>query len=129
MICHQKIGNKGFNLIEVLIVGLIISIAMLAVFQMYSYGLFQYPKISNLVQANHLLVREAENINSKTYTQIDNFLSSNYPKVVNIKNISFRLSYTLNIPYTWCKIITLYVSWRDGTQTKTLSLEILRSIP
>ncbi|MCS7201571.1 MAG: hypothetical protein NZ841_02165 [Dictyoglomus sp.] len=129
MILLQKIGNNGFSLIEVLIVGLIIFIAMFAVFQMYSYGLFQYPRISNLVQANHLLVREAENINSKAYTQIDTFLLNNYPKIINIRNMSFRISYTLNTPYTWCKIITLYVSWRDGTQTQTLSLEILRSIP
>ncbi len=129
MILHQKVGNEGFNLIEVLIVGLIISIAMFAVFQMYSYGLFQYPKISNLVQANHLLVREAENINSQKFNQLENFLSNNYPKVINIGDLSFSLSYTLNTPYSWCKVITLIVSWKDGTYTRSLSLEILRSIP
>ncbi len=129
MIFHQKTGDGGFNLIEVLIVGLIISIAMFAVFQMYSYGLFQYPRISNLVQANHILVKEAESLNSKSFSQIESFLSSSFPKIVYIGDSSFNLTYTLNIPYSWCKVITLYVSWKDGTQTRTLSLEILRSIP
>lgn len=130
MTLHQLIGKKeGFSLLEVVIAGVILSIAMFAVFQMYSFGLFQYPIINNLIQGNHILVKEAEMINAKSFAQIDGFLSSNYPKTVKVGNSIFTLTYTLNMPYTWCKVITLYVSWKDGTQTKSLSLEILRSAP
>ncbi|MGB9857082.1 MAG: type IV pilus modification PilV family protein [Dictyoglomaceae bacterium] len=130
MIFHQLIGEKeGFSLLEVVIVGIILSIAMLAVFQMYSFGLFQYPIISNLLQGNHILIKEAEMINAKSFTQIESFLSTNYPKTVKVGNSSFTVTYTLRVPYTWCKVITLFVYWKDGTQTKSLSLEILRSKP
>jgi len=95
VILHQLVGKKnGFSLIEVMIVGVIIAIAMFAVFQMYSFSLFQYPKINNLLQGNSILTKEAEIINSKGFTQIDSFLSSNYPKVIKVGGTTFTLTYS-----------------------------------
>ncbi|PMQ01009.1 MAG: hypothetical protein CBR30_08375 [Dictyoglomus sp. NZ13-RE01] len=125
----QKIGKiDGFNLIEVLIVGIILTIAMIAVFQMYSFSLIQIPIISNLMQANHLLMKEAEIINSKSYTEIDSFLSSNYPKIVKVGGSTYTISYSL-FSYTWCKLIVYRVYWKDGKIEKNLSLELLRAKP
>jgi prepilin-type N-terminal cleavage/methylation domain-containing protein len=130
VILHQLVGKKnGFSLIEVMIVGVIIAIAMFAVFQMYSFSLFQYPKINNLLQGNSILTKEAEIINSKGFTQIDSFLSSNYPKVIKVGGTTFTLTYSINNPYSWCKVILLNLYWKEGTQTKSISLEILRSAP
>jgi len=125
---HQGIGNeRGFSLLEALVVGVLLLISIVGILQMYSVIFYNAPKVDNLTRANYLLIKEAEIVLSQSYTTLDSFLLSNYPKIVNYGNISYTITYTLLDKLSWGKYIKLSTFWNEGKENKSLSIELFKA--
>lgn len=125
---NQRIGNnRGFSLLEAIVVGVLLFVSMVGILQMYFVTFYNAPKVENLTKANYILVKEAETILAQNYTILENFLSSNYPKVVQIENISYTITYTIGDVFTWGKYIRGVITWKEGQEIKNISIELFKA--
>lgn len=124
----RKVGNKrGFSLLEALVVGVLLLISIIGILQMYTITFYNAPKVDNLTKANYILTKEAEIILAQSYTTLDNFLSSNYPKIVNYGNVNYTITYTLLDNINWGKYVRIINSWKEGKEDKNLSIELFKA--
>jgi Tfp pilus assembly protein PilV len=124
----QKVGTeRGFSLLEALVVGVLLLISIIGILQIYSVTFYNAPKVDNLMMANYILTKEVEIVLAQTYTTLDNFLSSNYPKIVNYGNVNYTITYTLLDNINWGKYIRIINSWREGKENKNLSIELFKA--
>ncbi len=125
---HQKVGNeRGFSLLEALVVGVLLLISIIGILQMYSVTFYNAPKVDNLTKVNYILSKEAEIILAQSYTTLDSFLLSNYPKVVNYGSMSYTITYTLLDNLSWGKYIRISAFWKEGKEDKNLSIELFKA--
>lgn len=125
---YPKVGNKrGFSLLEALVVGVLLLISIIGILQMYTITFYNAPKVDNLTKANYILTKEAEIILAQSYTTLDNFLSSNYPKIVNYGNVNYTITYTLLDNINWGKYVRIINSWKEGKEDKNLSIELFKA--
>lgn len=125
---NQRIGNnRGFSLLEAIVVGVLLFVSMVGILQMYFVTFYNAPKVENLTKANYILAKEAETILAQNYTVLESFLSSNYPKVVQIENISYTITYTIGDVFTWGKYIRGVITWKEGQEIKNISIELFKA--
>lgn len=125
---NQKVGSsKGFSLLEALVVGVLLFVSIVGILQMYFVTFYNAPKVENLTKANYILNREAEIILSQSFTTLDNFLAANYPKVVKDGNMNYTITYTISYSFTWGRYITLRINWKEGKDSKNLSIELFKA--
>lgn len=124
----HKIGNsKGFSLLEALVVGVLLFISIVGIMQMYFVTFYNAPKVENLTKANYILNKEAETVLSQSFTLLDNFLQANYPKVVKDGYITYTITYSIVSSFTWGKYIEIMVNWKEGQESKSLSIELFKA--
>ncbi len=128
MIKCQKISKySGFSVLEALIAGAVLLIAIVGILQMYFVTFYNAPKVENLINANYILSKEAELIFSKSYTILDSYITSNYPKVVKDKNMVYTITCTIDNTLTWGRFIRLEASWIEGKENKEFRIEFFRA--
>jgi Tfp pilus assembly protein PilV len=128
VIKSQKSGKySGFSVLEALIAGVVLLIVLVGILQMYFITFYNAPKVENLVRANYILSKEAELIFAKSYTTLNSYVTSYYPKIVKDKNMVYTITCTVDDTLTWGKFIRLEASWNEGKETKKFRIEFFRA--
>jgi len=125
--CLNTSKIEGFTILEALIAGGLLLIGVFGISQIYFFTFFNTPKIENINRVNYILSKEAEMLLIKSYTTLDSYISSNYPKVISDVASTITVTCEGHNIFTWGRLLKLSATWEEGTENKTMTIELFKA--